>query len=360
VLKLEQSLEAISAGVTVAVALPDGTIRNYASGYADLEQKVAMTSCARMPSGSIGKSYVAAVVLSMVAEGALQLDAPIAPWFANVAWYCRLPNYQTITLRQLLNHSSGIIDHVFDTGLALLKFIKRKLRSEQRFKPFKPLDLIQFALDREPLFAPGQGFHYSDTGYLLIGMIIEQASSLSYYEQLSKRILTPLLLSDTLAFNRRDIPGLVPGYAAKSQRLFGIPEQVIANGQLIFHPSLEWTGGGLVSTSSDLVRWAKALFEHKAIPAIAVTDILTSVAKLEQSPDQLDRVYGYGLGINIVPSRFGTCYRHNGFFPGYHSILGYYPDSQVAIAMQINTDAVDIDPYFAVISAHIFNALAMP
>lgn len=348
----------MAAGVSVAVALPDGTICDYASGYADLEHKVAMTSSARMPSGSIGKSYVAAVVLSMVDEGILHLDAPIAPWFANAAWFCRLPNYQTITLRQLLNHSSGIIDHVFDTGLALLKFIKRKLRSDQQFKPFEPLDLIQFALDRQPLFAPGQGFHYSDTGYLLIGLIIEQASALSYYQQLSKRILIPLQLSDTLALDRRDISGLVPGQAPKSQRLFGIPQQVVADGKLVFHPSLEWTGGGLVSTSVDLVRWAKALFEHKAISAIAVNDILTSIAKPAQSPDQLDRVYGYGLGINIVPSKFGTCYRHNGFFPGYHSILGYYPDTKIAIAMQINTDAVDIDPYFDAISALIINLLS--
>ncbi|WNO61346.1 serine hydrolase domain-containing protein [Rheinheimera sp. MMS21-TC3] len=358
--QIEQALTRLNAepaaGVTVAVALADGTILNHAHGIANTTAQQVMTSGALMPTGSIGKSYVAAVVLIMVADGLLELDAPIAPWFANSDWYYRLPNYHTITLRQLLNHSSGLIDHVFDTGTKFLKYLKHKINTNQASLPFCPLDLVQFSLDQEPLFSPGQGFHYSDTGYILIGMIIEQASSLSYFQQLSQRILAPQKLTNTLAFDRCNITGLVQGYPQQSQRLFAMPKQMLVKGNLVIHPSLEWTGGGLVSTTADLVRWAKLLFEAKVIAPHLLNEMLTSIAVPTQAETN-ELSYGYGLGINISHSKYGNCYHHDGFFPGYKSILTYYPAAKVALAMQVNTDGCNISPWLDEITSLVFNNL---
>ena len=117
-------------------------------------------------------------------------------------------------------------------------------------------------------------------------------------------------------------------------------------------------GTGLVSTTSDLVRWAKALYEGKAIAPGVLTEMLTSVASETEPADQFGRVFGYGLGVSVVNSDFGICYRHGGFFPGYHSFLAYYPDQKVAIAMQINTDSSEIEAHFDAITALVFNTLS--
>lgn len=357
---IEQALAQLNtepaAGITVAVALADGTILHYAHGMADTKAQLGMTSRALMPTGSIGKSYVAALVLTMVADGLLELDAPIAPWFANSNWFYRLPNYNLITLRQLLNHSSGLIDHVFDTGTKFLKYLKKKFSTNQATLPICPLDLVQFALDQEPLFSPGQGFHYSDTSYILIGMIIEKASSVSYFQQLKQRILMPHQLNDTLAFDRCNIIGLVQGYTQQSQRLFAMPEQMLVENSLAIHPSLEWTGGGLVSTAIDLVRWAKLLFEAKVIDSHLLNEMLTSIAVPTQAATN-EPSYGYGLGINISPSKYGNCYHHDGFFPGYKSVLTYYPTAKIALAMQANTDGCNISPWLDEITTLVFNSL---
>ncbi|MEH8021153.1 serine hydrolase domain-containing protein [Rheinheimera metallidurans] len=341
-------------GVTVSVAMPDGMLASAAAGYADRQLQRPMTISAKMPAGSIGKTFVAAVVLSMVADGILVLDAPIAPWFANTNWFCRLPNYKTITLRHLLNHSSGLIDHVFDTGISFTNFIKQKLVDEMLHQPIAAEELIQFALDRPPLFLAGMGFHYSDTGYVLIGMLIERASSASYYATLSQRLLKPRHLADTLAFDCIDIPRLVQGYAQQSRRLFGIPKRMLEHGQLVLHPSLEWTGGGIVSTTADLVRWAKALFEGSVLTPVLLTQMLTSIARPKPLADDTGCMLGYGLGVNIVKSAFGTCYRHDGFFPGYNSVLAYFPDKKIAIAMQVNTDNVSMEAYFKALITAVF------
>ncbi len=355
-----QQTDEIFPGATVAVVLPDGMLLSHASGYADTEAKIHMSTDARMPAGSIGKTHVAAVALSLVADGKLALDVPVAKWFEDTDWFVRLPNHEAITLRHLLNHSSGIIDHVFDAGSGFQDFLKDQLSPENQDRVFDPRMFVQFVLDQEPLYPAGEGFHYSDTGYLIVGMIIEKVTSQKYYETLSQRFLTPLELIDTIPMDRRDISGVAQGYAPLSHQLFGIPEHVIKDGLFVFHPSLEWTGGGLVSTTSDLVRWAKALYEGQALTPGVLTEMLTSVASETEPPDQFGRVFGYGLGVSVVNSDFGICYRHGGFFPGYHSFLAYYPDQKVAIAMQINTDSSEIEAHFDAITALVFDTLNVP
>ncbi len=196
------------------------------------------------------------------------------------------------------------------------------------------------------MFAAGEGFHYSDTGYILAGLIIEKASGSTYYEELASRFLRPLKLSRTTPFTRKDTEDLAQGYAPESRRLFGLPAKVLDDGIMVFDPSLEWTGGGLVTTSLDLVRWGIALFGGKAIGSHYLVEMLNSVAVPERVADQPGQTYGYGLGVSIVNTRFGIAYRHGGFFPGYNSLLAYYPEFGIAVAMQINADKTDLEEHF--------------
>lgn len=351
-----QSSREVFPGATLAFGLPDGRVAAFATGFADIEKKLPMHPGSRMPSGSIGKTYVAAVALSLVDDGMLDLDGRIERWLGDEPWFGRLPNAETITLRHLLNHSSGIIDHVFDTGSGFRDYFREQLDRSDAGEAFDPRDMVQFVLDREPLFPAGEGFHYTDTGYLLVGMIIEKVSRSSYYEELADRLLVPLGLRQTTPLDQRRIAGIAQGYAPESQRLFGLPGKLVADGALVFDPSLEWTGGGLVTTAEDLVRWGMALFNGAAIDQPYVDQMLHSIATPEQHADDPERKYGYGLGIHVSHTPLGTAYRHGGFFPGYNSLLAYFPDSGIVVAMQINTDQSNIEEHFAAIAGIIIAA----
>ncbi len=348
--KEAQARNELFPGATVAFALQDGRSAEFATGFSNIEKKTAMSIESRMPAGSIGKTFVAAVVLSMISDGTLDLDEKISKWLGDERWFNRLPNHEIITLRHLLNHSSGLIDHVFDTDSAFQDYMKRQVILDNTKRTIDPRELVQFVLDQKPLFPAGKGFHYSDTNYILVGLIIEKTRGSTYYEELSNRLLKPLGLTFTSPLNKRKVVGVVQGYAPKSQQLFGLPYKVLDDsGTFIFNPSLEWTGGGVVSNSQDLVRWMKALYEGKVISRRYLNEMLNSVASPEHGHDDLGRVYGYGLGVSIAKTKYGTTFRHGGFFPGYNSLLAYFPEQRVAVAMQINSDSSKIEEHFEAI-----------
>jgi len=355
--KAAQITDELFPGATAALVLQDGRMAGFATGFSDIEEKTAMSTESRMPAGSIGKTYVAAVALSMVSDGILDLDSKIVKWLGEEPWFNRLPNREMITLRQLLNHSSGLIDHVFDTNSGFQNYLKEQLSPGNTERTIDPREFVQYILDRKPLFPAGEGFHYSDTGYILVGLIIEKASGSTYYEELSNRFLKSLNLTLTSPLNQRKVVGLAQGYAPKSQQLFGFPFNVVHAGAFVFDPSLEWTGGGVVSNSQDLVRWAKALYEGNAIGRPYLDEMLSSVANPEKNRDDSGRVYGYGLGVSIAKTKYGTTFRHGGFFPGYNSLLAYFPDRGIAVAMQINTDSSKIEEYFEAIVKIIIEAI---
>ncbi|RPJ60564.1 MAG: class A beta-lactamase-related serine hydrolase [Acidobacteria bacterium] len=318
-------------GATAAFVLPDGHQAGFATGYADREQSIPMRTDSLQLAGSVGKTFVSAVVLSLAQDGKLNLDDKVSKWLGRESWFRRLPNQNYITVRTLLNHSSGIPDHVRDEGF--IRTVRRRFRSDPDFH-LSPAELVQFVLDKDALFAPGRGFSYSDTNYILAGMIVERATGSSYYGELVQRFLTPLGLSLTGPADRRGLPSLAPGYVAGSNP-FGLPRKTVSRGMLVINPSSEWTGGGLVSNPQDLARWAKALYEGKALKKPYLDDLIGSVA-----PSRGGR--RYGLGVEIEKSELGPMYGHDGWFPGYRTRMAYFPDYRIAVAMQINTDD-DVD-----------------
>ncbi len=327
-------------GGTAAFVLPEGQNAAVATGFADVEEKTPMTPHSRLPSGSIGKTFVAAVALSLVQEGALALDRKISVWLEHKPWFTRLPNAEEIALRHLLTHSSGIGDHVYDPKF--LADLKEFMKDDPDGN-FPPEQCIQYILDQKPLFAPGQGWAYTDTGYLLVGLIIEQVTNSSYYEELQTRFLEPLELMLTGPSDRREIPGLASGYAAE-ENLAQVPilresgetgpKKMVMDGAMIINPAFEWTGGGLVTNALDLAKWAKLLYEGDAIEGEYLEMLLNGV------PRDLDNANEgrYGLGVFINDTPFGTMYGHGGFFPGYLSKMQYFPEHRISIALQINTD----------------------
>lgn len=322
-------------GATAAYVLPDGTVGVVATGMADRETATPMTVRSRMLAASIGKTFVGATAIALAQEGLLDLDAPISQYVGDRAWFSRLPNHSDITLHHLLTHSSGLPDHVHLANFATA--IADRWRDPGN--PFPPESLLEFVLDQPPLFKSGTGWAYSDTGYILVGLVIEAATGERYYDELQTRFLTPLGLKLTAPADRRWLPGLAAGYMAADNPFGFPPRTTTADGVMAWHPGFEWTGGGLISNSLDLACWGAALFGGRAIPGDYLDDLLNAVST---SPDTHDIQYGSGVGI-YRDGPFGPVYGHGGWIPGYSSSLRYYPDYEVAIAFQINTDIGIVD-----------------
>lgn len=322
-------------GATAAYILPDGTVGTFAVGQADIELDIPMTPESRLLAASIGKSFVGATVLALAQEGLLNLDDPVSRWLGNRPWFSRLPNHKTITVRQLLNHTSGTANHVDEEGF--IQAFQEKWQTSSN--PIPPEDLIAFVLDKPPLFKAGESWYYSDTGYLLLGLIIEKVTGQGYYEEVTRRFLEPLHLTLTTPSDRLELPGLAAGYMAE-ENAFGLPAKTTVNpGIMAWHPGLEWTGGGFVSNSKDLVVWAKALFEGRAIEGSYLDDLLQSVPISDDDPGTR-----YGIAVAIHENGpLGPTYGHGGWIPGYSSSLRYYPNYGIAIAFQINTDIGIVD-----------------
>jgi D-alanyl-D-alanine carboxypeptidase len=230
-------------------------------------------------------------------------------------------------------HRGGLGDHVYDQRFAAKVRELAAGDGGQSDFYFKPSELVQFILKRKPLSPAGQKYAYTDTGYILLGMIIERAGGASYYEQLHRRFLEPLKLELTTPADKRDIPGVAAGYLAANNP-FGLPAKTTADdGKLRFHPANEWTGGGLVSNPADLVRWAKKLFEGEALEKPYVEQLVAA------DPADKDKPRRYGLGVFVAEGELGKSYGHGGWYPGYLTQVEYYPAERVAVAFQINTDA---------------------
>jgi D-alanyl-D-alanine carboxypeptidase len=318
-------------GATAAYILPDGTVEVVATGLADVEAKTPMTPNSRMLAASIGKSFVAATALALVQEGVLHLNDPVSKWLGDRPWFKRVPNHDSITLQQLLNHSAGLPDHVHLPSFERAE----KERWNKPGNPFPPEYLVSFILDQPALFPAGQGWSYTDTGYILVGMIIEKATGHTYYEEATRRFLKPLHLDLTSPSNTPNLPGLAAGYMEKGNAFGMAVKTTVAPGVMGWNPAQEWTGGGMVSNPRDLVVWAKALYEGRAMKGPYLKDLMHAVPIQKGDPS-----VEYGDAVAIYHNGpLGPTYGHGGWIPGYSSSMRYYPKYRIAVSLQINTDA---------------------
>lgn len=312
-------------GATLAVVLPNGESIHIAAGVSDLESKAEMKPGSRIFSGSIGKTFVAAIVLQLVEEKKLSLDDKVETYFKHCQWFSRVPNAGKLTIRMLLNHTGGLPEHILSD-----EFRTIIIKTPDRI--YKPEELIAYILDKKPVHEAGNGWSYSDTDYIFLGMIIEKITGHTYYDVLKQRILVPFGLAHTSPANRRELEGLAAGYTGKEP--FYFPRKVLVDGKYVVNPQFEWTGGGLLTTSLDLARWAKMLYEGKVISPASLEKMLQTIDTQTEKPNN----FGYGLGVQVWESEAGVIYGHGGIFPGYQSQMEYLPGYKFSIALQVNTD----------------------
>lgn len=311
-------------GATLGVVLADGESFGLAVGYSDSESKTPMKPNDRMLAGSVGKTFAAATALQLVKEGKIGLDDKIEKYFGNEPWFTRLPNSKDITVRQLMNHTSGLVRYEFKETFT-------KDLTANPYKVWTPEERLAYLFDEKPPFEAGKGWDYSDTNYIVLGMIIEKVTGKKFFDEANRRLIKPLKLSNTIPQEGPKMKGVVQGYAGPNNP-FGGKDRMIENGKFVINPQLEWTGGGYASTAGDLARWAKMMYEGKAFDATLLPQMLDGVAA-----PMLGRETKYGLGVIIRKTQAGTSYGHSGFFPGYMTDMMYFPEQKVAVAVQINT-----------------------
>jgi D-alanyl-D-alanine carboxypeptidase len=311
-------------GGTASFSFAGGHTLGIAVGATDRTGVTPMKPADRMLAGSVGKTFASALALLLVHDGKFALDDPISKHLGGEPWFDRLPNARTITVRHLMTHTSGLVRYELNP----------KFTADLSARPDKEWtgeERLSYLFDARAPFAPGEGWDYSDTNYIVLGMIIERTGGAPYYEQLRARVLVPNSLTRTIPSDKRLLP-IVQGYAGPKNPFGGVDE-MISGGSYAVNPQFEWTGGGLATTSDDLVKWAKLLYEGRIVPESLMDDLLDGV------PARLGPETKYGLGVIIRPTALGITYGHSGFMPGYQTDVMYFPEMKLAIAVQINSSA---------------------
>ncbi len=312
------------AGATLGVCLADGNCFSLATGFSDLEKKTPMEQTDLMLAGSVGKTYAAAIAMQLVHEKKIDLDERIEKYLGKEKWFSRLPNSRDITIRHLMNHTSGLIRYEFKD-----QFTKDLTADPD--KVWTPKELISYLFDEKAAFDAGKGWDYSDTNYIVLGMIMEKATGKKYYDLVKQRVLKPLNLRNTFPQDRRKLKGLIQGYAGNDNP-FGGKDRVLENGKFIINPQFEWTGGGIMTNAEDLARWTKLMYEGKGFSPEMLPEMLKGV-----DAPMLGKDTKYGLGVIIRPTRLGLTYGHSGFFPGYMTDIMYFPEKKISLSIQINS-----------------------
>lgn len=311
-------------GLSVAVVFPDNTSLALVSGYNDQEAKITLKPDDMFLQGSTGKTYVSAIAMKLIGEKKLNIDAKVSEYLGKYDWFSRIPNSSDITVRMIMNHSSGVMRYEYKEAFT------RALTASPD-KTWNPEELIYYVLDEKPAFKAGDGWDYSDTNYILLGMIIENITKKPLNENIQTDILKPLKLKHTFPSDKRFLKGLSQGYAGEANDFGGKDRVLDENGVFIINPQFEWAGGGFYSTTEDLARWGKLLYEGRAFDPSLLPLLLQSI------PARLGSGTTYGLGVITRKTPVGIAQGHSGFFPGYLTEMYYFPEHKFSIAVQSNS-----------------------
>ncbi|MFC4084478.1 serine hydrolase domain-containing protein [Amycolatopsis samaneae] len=287
--------ETVSAGATgVQIrAVRDGHTRTATAGVSELDSRKPVSPTGRFRIGSTTKSFVATVVLQLVAEHRIELDTPVERYLPGL-----LPRGEEITVRMLLQHTSGLYNYLRSISLAGADLEK------VRYQHFSPESLVAIATARPLEFPPGSRFSYSNTNYVVLGMLVERATGHAWGEEVTRRILRPLGMHQTsVPGDRTRIPGRhAHGYQEMNGKLADISE---------LNPSVAGASGEMISTTVDLDKFVQALAAGRLVPPALLGQMTTPRSATEE--------YGLGLQIRTTPCGIPV-FGHTGGIPGYGTI----------------------------------------
>jgi D-alanyl-D-alanine carboxypeptidase len=322
---VEATVDAGVPGVTVTAKDRHGTW-SATAGVGNLKTGKPRSADDRYRVGSITKTFVATVLLQLEAEGRLSLDDTVDKWLPGVV---RGNGHDggRVTLRQLLNHTSGIYNYTADEEFGRTYFLKDGF-FEHRYDTKKPEELIALAMTHKPDFEPGTSWNYSNTNYVLAGMVIEKATGRPYGDEIRERIIKPLHLTAT------SVPGTRVTVPQPSSRAYSkLAETTTGPTYDVtkINPSLAYAAGEMISNSTDLNRFYTALLRGKLLPREQLTEMTTTVP--------LDEANAYGLGLVKTKLTCGvTVWGHSGGIHGSLSEALTTKDGRHSVAFNFNGD----------------------
>jgi D-alanyl-D-alanine carboxypeptidase len=294
---------------------------------------------ARFRIGSYTKTFVAATVLQLVGEGRLSLEDTVERWLPGVVTG-NGHDGSGITVRQLLQHTSGLHDYV----RLMPNLFKEADFVRTRFDTVTPEQAVALALRVPPDFAPGADWSYSNTGYALAGMVIERVTGRAWQDEVRRRIVEPLELRDThlprtspfvprphaVGYERFPEKGLE---ADPADPRYGEPIDATA-----FNPSWGGAAGEMISTTRDANRFLRALMRGEVLRPAQLAEMRRTVpaTRFEQAWPGVR----YGLGIMFVPNGCGGHWSHGGDIMGFMTRNGVTSDGRRSVVVSINTDSM--------------------
>ncbi|MBL7258116.1 serine hydrolase domain-containing protein [Paractinoplanes lichenicola] len=307
----------------------DGRTTRARAGSAELGTRTPVPLDGYFRMGSNTKTFTSVVVLQLVGEGKLSLDDTVEKRLPGVV-QGNGNDGRRITVRQLLQHTSGLFNYTNDFP-ALASYDSYLAH---RFDHYDAADLVAIAMKHPPTFAPGTSWDYSNTNYILAGMIVERATGRPWATEVRDRILRPLGLTHTS----------FPGDRASLPRPHAhVYQQWQPDGALtdttLFNPTAAGAAGGMVTTSSDLTRFWSALQKGKLLKPRQMAEMHRTVLATTWQEDLPGA--RYGLGIQYLPNRCGGFWAHWGDVPGSKTANGVSADGKRVVALSMTTQLVD-------------------
>jgi D-alanyl-D-alanine carboxypeptidase len=315
-------------GGVVVVRGADGLTR-HAAGFSDVDTRAGFAPNTHVRAASITKTFVAASIMQLVAEGRINLDAPIETYLPGRVHGAGFDG-NAITLRQLLRHQSGLPEY-FDPD------------TEVPAEPVTADQLLDAALAKPSQFPPGTAWKYTNTNYVIAGLIIEAVTGAPAADEISRRVIVPLGLTDTYFPTPGDTDLRTPfahGYELEDGRRTDVTT---------FNASAAGMSGSLVSTNEDTTAFITALLDGRVVPPAQLSQMMDTV----EQPD--DPGFRYGLGLASIDLPCGiTVWGHGGDIDGYHSLMVKPIDGQsvsVTLTQDPASESILDDPRAAVLDA---------
>ena len=315
---LEQACGSIRApGVIAGFTVSGQPPTIVAAGIGDVESQRALLTTDRLRVGSITKTFTATAVLQLAGTGALHLSDTVSRWVTTV------PHADSITIEHLLRHTSGLFNYTDSQAFFA------SVQSADKPRVWTPAELIEYATEDNHRFAPGDGWAYSNTNYILLGMIIQEVAQQSLASVFQQGIFTPLEMKDSFLDGEEPTARrLVPGYSVHPKDSAQFIDMSNA-----MHVSAAWAAGGIVSTAEDLLTFIRALFEKRLLRPASfsqMTDLIVAADPV------YPMVNGYGLGLVSMEVAGRACFGHVGNIPGYSSLMAYWADGEAYLVVLMN------------------------
>ena len=318
-------------GLSLAVVKDGHIVYQNAYGLADLELKVPVSVDTVFQIQSVTKTFTATAIMMLVEEGKVALDDPVSKYLEGTP-----ESWSPISIRHLLNHTSGIKDYINEPTASLRLDV-----SEQ--------EVLEATAPRPLNFTPGERYTYSNTGYHLLAMIIRKVTGQSYGDFLAERVFKPLGMRHSRVQDLFEvIPGRAAGYRWQDGKL--------TNGDFVAQPILSYGGGGILSTAQDLAKWDAVLRNQTLLRKSTLEQMWTPATLNDGSKSR----YGLGWGINRYSSH--RYVQHTGgHITGFQSVFRHYLDNGLTVIVLINQSGnADPSKIAARIAGMFLSELAPP